>query len=69
MVSLPWFVVASQQIDVLGVEQFEAEEEHDGLQGVVPAIYKVPDKNESCIWRVSSFLNKGVPIDKSFSTS
>ena len=42
---IPRFVVPTKEEDVIGVSQFEAEEQHDGLKRIIPPIDEVPDED------------------------
>lgn len=49
------FVVASEEVDSVGVFDFEAEEEGDGFYGVVASVYEVSDHDELVVGDSSSF--------------
>lgn len=38
---IPGFVVPANQENIVGVSQFKAEEQHDGLQGIITPIDEV----------------------------
>jgi hemerythrin superfamily protein len=44
---IPRFVVPAKEEDVIGVSQFEAEEQHDGLKRIIPPIDEVSNEDVS----------------------
>ena len=38
-------MVAPEEVDLLGVQQLEAEEKHDSFDRVVAAVHEVPDED------------------------
>lgn len=52
--SVPRLVVATEEEDVVGVAQLEAEEEHDGFERVVAAVHEVPDEDVARLWWLPS---------------
>lgn len=53
-ISLPRLVVAPEEEDAIGVQDFECSEEEDGLKGVVSAVDVVPQKEVLCSWKLSA---------------
>lgn len=62
-------MVAPEEINLCGMQYFEAEEQKYGLKWVVPSVHEISDEDVSSIGRLSGLLSRFVPIVRSFSTS
>ena len=66
---VPGLVIASEEIDLFGVEYLQAEEEHDCLYWVVASIDEISNENVSCVGELASWMRGIVHILNIFSTS
>ena len=62
-------MIASKKIDMFGVEDFQAKEEHDCLYWVVASIDEISNENVFCVGELASWMRGTVPILNIFSTS
>lgn len=66
---VPGFVIAAEEVDVGWVQKFEAEEQHDGLEGVVAAVDEIADEDVAGGGGRAGWMGGEVPICSSFCTS
>lgn len=66
---VPRLMVPAEEKNVVGVTQLEAEQQHDGLERVVPPVHEIPDKDVSRLGRLSCCVRETVPVASSLSTS
>ncbi len=56
--NLPRLMISPEQNDVFGVFELVTEKEFNGLNRVVPTVYKVSDKNVSWAWEFASYFKE-----------